>query len=73
MFKLNKLSAVIAIGLGSALPVQAGLLDDLIGAKYNPVSTNKGVAPAAQRAHSPSLLPNPSFTNVLQQMTPMGN
>jgi hypothetical protein len=49
VFKLNKLSAVIAIGLGSALPVQAGLLDDLIGAKYNPVSTDKGVASAAQK------------------------
>lgn len=49
MFKLNKLSAVIAIGLGTALPVQAGLLDDLIGAKFNPVSTNKGVAPEAQK------------------------
>ena len=49
MFKLNKLSAVIAIGLGTALPVQAGLLDDLIGAKFNPVSTNKGVAPEGQK------------------------
>lgn len=49
MFKLNKLSAVIAIGLGTALPVQAGLLDDLIGAKFNPVSTNKGVAAEGQK------------------------
>lgn len=49
MFKLNKLSAVIAIGLGTALPVQAGLLDDLIGAKFNPISTNKGVAPEGQK------------------------
>lgn len=49
MFKLNKLSAVIAIGLGSALPVQAGLLDDLIGAKFNPISTSKGVAPEGQK------------------------
>lgn len=49
MFKLNKLSAVIAIGLGSALPVQAGLLDDLVGAKFNPISTSKGVAPAGQK------------------------
>lgn len=49
MFKLNKLSAVIAIGLGTALPVQAGLLDDLIGAKFNPISTSKGVAPEGQK------------------------
>jgi hypothetical protein len=49
VFKLNKLSAVIAIGLGTALPVQAGLLDDLIGAKFNPVSTSKGVAPEGQK------------------------
>ena len=49
MFKLNKLSAVIAIGLGTALPVQAGLLDDLIGAKFNPVSSSKGVAPEGQK------------------------
>lgn len=49
MFKLNKLSAVIAIGLGTALPAQAGLLDDLIGAKFNPVSTSKGVAPEGQK------------------------
>ncbi|BET25199.1 glyoxal oxidase-like protein [Limnobacter thiooxidans] len=49
MFKLNKLTAVIAIGLGSALPVQAGLLDDLIGAKFNPVSSSKGVAPEGQK------------------------
>jgi hypothetical protein len=49
VFKLNKLSAVIAIGLGTALPVQAGLLDDLIGAKFNPVSTNKGVAAEGQK------------------------
>ena len=49
MFKLNKLSAVIAIGLGSALPVQAGLLDDLIGAKFNPISSSKGVAPEGQK------------------------
>nr|WP_306815289.1 galactose oxidase-like domain-containing protein [Limnobacter parvus] len=46
---MNKLSAVIAIGLGSALPVQAGLLDDLIGAKFNPISTSKGVAPEGQK------------------------
>lgn len=49
MFKLNKLSAVIAIGLGAALPVQAGLLDDLIGAKFNPMSTDKGVAAENQK------------------------
>ena len=49
MFKLNKLSAVVAIGLGAALPVQAGLLDDLIGAKLNPISTDKGAAPADQK------------------------
>jgi len=49
VFKLNKLSAVIAIGLGSALPVQAGLLDDLIGAKFNPISTEKGVAAEGQK------------------------
>ncbi len=49
MFKLNKLSAVIAIGLGTALPAQAGLLDDLIGAKFNPISTSKGVAPEGQK------------------------
>jgi len=49
VFKLNKLSAVIAIGLGTALPVQAGLLDDLIGAKFNPISTSKGVAPEGQK------------------------
>jgi len=49
VFKLNKLSAVIAIGLGTALPVQAGLLDDLIGAKFNPVSTSKGAAAENQK------------------------
>lgn len=49
MFKLNKLSAIIAIGLGTAVPVQAGLLDDLLGAQVNPVSTSRGVAPANQK------------------------
>ncbi|WP_370262922.1 galactose oxidase-like domain-containing protein [Limnobacter sp.] len=41
MFKLKTLPAVIAIGLGSALPVQAGLLDDLVGAQTNPISTER--------------------------------
>ena len=49
MFKLKQLPAVIAIGLGAAvtIPAHAGLLDDLAGAKYNPLAAksttqNKG-------------------------------
>ncbi len=40
MFKLKQLPAVIAIGLGAAvtIPAHAGLLDDLVGAKYNPLT-----------------------------------
>ncbi|HEX4880612.1 MAG TPA: galactose oxidase-like domain-containing protein [Limnobacter sp.] len=49
MFKLRAIPAIVAIGLGSTLPVQAGLLDDLIGAKTNPLNLNKTSLPEAEK------------------------
>lgn len=45
MFKLKQLPAVIAISLGAAItiPAHAGLLDDLVGAKYNPMAAKSTV------------------------------